>query len=143
MPSATQKAATRKPVIHISESDYDRIADLALKMERSAPELAQQVLSEIDRARVHPDAKLPGNVVKIGSEVEFLDEGSDTRRRVRLVLPFEADIAAGRISVMTSVGAGLIGLSEGQEINWPYPDGRPRVLRILAVVQSPEQPAGV
>lgn len=135
MPSATSKA--RKPVIHISESDYDVIADLALKMERSAPALAQQVLSEIDRARLHPDAKLPRDVVRIGSEVEFVDEGSDTRRRVRLVLPFEADIAAGRVSVMTSVGAGLIGLAEGQEISWPCPDGRPRVLRIVSVVQTP------
>jgi regulator of nucleoside diphosphate kinase len=125
--------ASRKPRIHIAESDYDRIANLALAMQRSAPELAEQVLGEIDRAHLHPDDKLPPGVVGLGSEVEFRDNIGGAARRIRLVMPREADIGAGRVSVMTSVGAGLIGMSEGQEISWPCPDGRPRILRILRV----------
>lgn len=50
-----------------------------------------------------------------------------------MALPAEADIEAGRISVVSSMGVGLIGLSEGQSIDWPYPDGRPRMLRISSV----------
>ena len=60
-------------------------------------------------------------------------------RSVQLVLPGEADIENGRISVLTPVGAGLIGLSPGQEIEWPDIEGRSRKLRILAVRQ-PERP---
>jgi regulator of nucleoside diphosphate kinase len=123
----------RKPAIHICETDYDRIANLALAMQKRSPELAEQLLGEIDRARLHPDAKLPAGVIRIGSEVEFHDDVGGTSRRISLVLPPAADIEAGRVSVMTSVGAGLIGMSEGQEINWPCPDGRPRILRILSV----------
>jgi len=126
-------SASRKPPIHIAESDYERIANLALAMRRSSPQLAEQLLDEIDRAHLHPDDKLPPGVVGLGSEVEFRDDIGGGTRRIRLVMPREADIAAGRVSVMTSVGAGLIGMSEGQEINWPCPDGRPRILRILAV----------
>ena len=44
-----------------------------------------------------------------------------------------ADIQANRVSVITPVGAGLIGMAAGQEIDWPCPDGRPRKLRILRV----------
>jgi regulator of nucleoside diphosphate kinase len=132
--SKTETArASRKPRIHICDSDYDRIANLALAMRRGAPEFAEQMLGEIDRARLHPDGELPAGVVRIGSEVEFRDESSGAARRIMLVLPPEADIEAGRVSVMTSVGAGLIGMSEGQEISWPCPDGRSRTLRILSV----------
>src|SRR3546814_1242385 len=55
----------------------------------------------------------------MGSSVTFIDEKSRAERTVRLVYPAEADIAAGRMSILTPVGAGLIGLSVGQSINWP------------------------
>ena len=126
-----------KPPIHLSETDYDVIADLALRMEQRTPELSKQILDEINRARIHGPGTLPANVVAIGSEVEFLDDSNGEKRRLRLVLPAEADIEAGRISVMTPVGAGLIGMSVGREISWPTPDGRPRVFRILEVNQQP------
>lgn len=126
-----------RPPIHLSESDYDIIADLALRMEQRAPELAEQILEEVNRAQIHKPGALPKDVVAIGSEVEFLDGSNGEKRRFRLVLPAEADIAAGKISVMTPVGAGLIGMSVGREISWPTPDGRPRILRILEVNQQP------
>ena len=131
------KGGGRKPPIHITDNDYDVIADLALRMEQRFPELSKAILDEIDRAHVHPAAKLPKDVVTLGSEVEFLDANTGTTRRVQLVLPPDADIEANRISVMTSVGAGLIGMSVGREISWPYPDGRPRILKILEVKQQP------
>ena len=131
----------RKPRIHIAESDYDRIANLALAMQRRSPELSEQVLGEIDRARLHPDDRLPPSVVRLGSEVEFADDVGGEARRIRLVMPPEADIEAGRVSVMTPIGAGLIGMSEGQQISWPRPDGRPRTLRILSVRRPEADPA--
>ena len=124
-----------KPPIQLSGADYDVIADLALSIERHSPELSKLLLDEIDRADIHDDGALPADVVALGSEVEFLDVEAGTTRKVQLVLPGDADIDAGRISILTSVGAGLIGLRTGQSIDWPSPSGRPRVLRILAVTR--------
>ena len=121
------------PEIHLSQSDYERVESLALSLERHSPALARTILEEIERAEVHADDDLPENVVSIGSEVEFVDESQGTSRRVTLVLPAEADIEAGKVSIMTSVGAGLIGLAEGQSIDWPCPDGRARRLKIKSV----------
>ncbi len=129
-----------KPPIHLSQQDYDVIADIALRMERAAPKVAAMILDEIDRAEIHAADALPPDVVAIGSEVEFLDESSGQKRRVRLVLPDQADIGEGRISVVTPVGAGLIGMSVGREIDWPYPDGRPRKIKILSVDQRADDP---
>ena len=122
-----------KPPIHLIDEDYDLIAGLALSIEKRSPELAKLLLDEIDRAEIHERGTLPPDVVAIGSEVEFLDVDSGATRRVKLVLPSEADIDAGRVSILTSVGAGLIGLRKGQSIDWPRPNGGPRVLRILNV----------
>lgn len=134
-----QKAAGshEPPQIHISEQDYDRIAGMALRIRQSAPGLSRLILEEIERAEVCPAEDLPANVVALGSEVEFVDDTNGTRRRVQLVLPAEADIEQGRISILTPVGAGLIGMSVGREISWPCPDGRARNLKILAVKQQP------
>jgi regulator of nucleoside diphosphate kinase len=41
------------------------------------------------------------------------------------------------ISVLTLVGAGLIGLSAGQSILWPKQDGRKRSLTVLRVSSRP------
>jgi regulator of nucleoside diphosphate kinase len=52
---------------------------------------------------------------------------------VQLVLPENADINTGRISVLTPVGAALIGLSPGQAMEWLGNDGKKRFLTVLAV----------
>ena len=137
MTQTRSTSGSRKPPIHISEADYDVIADLALQMEHRAPALAKQFLDEINRAKIHPAGKVPTDAVTIGSEVEFRDDSTGEKRRLKLVLPVDADFEAGRLSVMTPVGAGLIGMTVGREISWPTPDGRPRVLRILEVKQQP------
>ena len=135
MSATLSDPAYEKPEIHLSEADYDHIAALALRLESRNPELSALILDEIERARLWPIDRLPGDVVALGSEVEFFDDSNGTSRKVSLVLPHDADIEAGRVSVMTPVGAGLIGMAAGREIDWPCPDGRPRKLRIIRVRQ--------
>jgi len=55
---------------------------------------------------------------------------------VQLVYPADADIDAGKVSILTPVGAGLIGLRAGQAIAWPDRDGRARTLRVLGVARG-------
>ena len=75
---------------------------------------------------------MPADVVRIGSIIEFdVDDGR--RLKVQLVLPQDADINAGRISVLTPVGAALIGLSPGQAMQWLGNDGKKRLLTVRTV----------
>ena len=68
----------------------------------------------------------------MNSTVEFeTDKG--TRLVLQLVYPEKADIAAGRISILTPIGTALIGLSIGQTMTWVDRDGQSRQLRIVAV----------
>ena len=129
----TSARAQRRPSIRLRESDADRIADLAVGAEARLPQVAELLMQEIGRARIVPDDRLPADVVGMGSLVRFRDESTGAERTVRLVYPREADIAAGRISILTPIGAGLIGLKQGQSIRWEDRDGHPKVLQVIAV----------
>lgn len=132
---AKHRADTARPPVHLIDTECDKLSELALGIEHRRPELAAMLLAEIERAKVHRADKLPQGVVTMGAEVEFVDEGHGQRRTVRLVYPSESDVDAGRISILTPIGAGLIGLSEGQSILWPDRNGHERRLRIVKVTR--------
>lgn len=133
---APKARASARPSIIISESDLERLSALALQAEASSPTVAGLLLDELERAKVRPDHQVPSDVVGMHADVEFVDESRGERRTVRLVYPAEADISAGKISVLTPIGAGLIGLSAGQSILWPVKDGDRRVLKIERVTRA-------
>lgn len=133
MTQLTQKTY-RKPKIIVGEIDHVRLTGLATTALERVPEVAEELLAEMDRAKVVAPRKLPADVVRMGSFVTF-DSDSAQHRRVQLVYPGEADIEHGRISVLTPIGAALIGLAAGQSIAWTARDGKKHVLTVTAVEQ--------
>lgn len=130
---ATPKTAPRRPQIQMIDSEADSLTTLAISLEDQLPEVSELLLEEIERAKLHPAGKIPTDVVTMFSTVEFVDEANGTQRTVQLVYPKDADISAGKISIMTPIGAGLIGLREGQSISWPDRSGKKRQLTIHKV----------
>ena len=125
----------REPPIVIVKNDFERLRGFALATHLSP--VADYLANELERARVvlgMPDTP----VVCLGSRVRFKDSGSGTVRDVIVVMPPEADISVGRISVLTPVGAALLGLSEGQEITFTLPNGTERSLRVIEISGNPE-----
>jgi regulator of nucleoside diphosphate kinase len=123
----------RLPDIVVGGTDHARLTSLANAALDTVPDTAEELLSELERARVVADEAVPRDVVRMGSMVEFESEGD--RKRVTLVFPPDADIAAGKVSVLTPVGAALIGLAKGQSIAWTARDGSSHALTIRAVEQ--------
>ena len=119
-----------KPQIHISDADMQKLRNLAFAA-ISMPDIADDLLNELDRASVVRDEDTC-KYIGIGSTATFKTSYGD-ERTVQVVLPAEADISSGKISILTPVGVALIGLSEGQSINWEARDGRIGKLTILAV----------
>ncbi len=131
----THRKAQARPAIQIRETDAERISNLAIEAEDRLPQVAELLLAEINRATIVEDSRLPQNVVALQSTVKFVDEASGIERTLQLVYPQHADIAAGRISILSLVGAGLLGLKPGQSISWPDRAGKQRALRIMEVNQ--------
>jgi len=120
------------PAIIVSAAEQERLVSLAMAVIGRMPDIAEDLLGEMDRATVVAADSVPANVVRMGSTVRFrTDDGRE--RRVTLVYSGEADIAEGRISILTPVGTALIGLAEGQSIVWQTTDGRERELTVIEV----------
>ncbi len=117
------------------DSEADVLGDLALAAAERSPQATTMLLDEISRAKFYTRERIPPDVVVMGAIVEF-DDANGSTRLVTLVYPKNADISAGRVSILTPVGAGLIGLREGQTILWPDREGHERELTIVRVRQG-------
>jgi regulator of nucleoside diphosphate kinase len=122
-----------RPRIILSADDYERLSALVHAASKRMPDRAADLAEEIGRAHVLAKGRHPERVVCMNSEVEFRDDTTARVQTLRLVYPEVADIAEGKISVLTPVGTALIGLPEGQSIRWEGPRGEPRQLTVLAV----------
>jgi regulator of nucleoside diphosphate kinase len=127
---------TGKPDIVISAEDHRRVSNLLAVQRHRFPEAAFALQAELNRARIVSMA--PSEVVQMGSTVELRSDVTP-QRLLTLVFPQEADISAGRISILTPIGAALIGLSPGQSIDWEARDGSARELAVVRV----EPPMGI
>jgi regulator of nucleoside diphosphate kinase len=91
------------------------------------------------------DGRIASETVRMGSTLRFTsDLGEDMR--VTLVFPGQADIAEGKISILTPIGVALIGLSAGQSIDWTARDGsihRLKVKSVEAPIQLSAQSASI
>lgn len=123
--------ASREPPIVILKNDFEKLRGYAVAANLSP--VADYLANELERADVVDDPSRAERVVRLGSRVRFKDSANNITRNVTLVLPTEADIGAGRISVLTPVGAALLGLSVGHEITFTPPNGLERSLRVLKI----------
>lgn len=125
-------ASVRQPDITISIADYDRLFGLAEFAIKDTPDVGAFLMEELERATIaHQPPAEP--TVRMGSYIYYRDASSEDVRRVRLVYPEDSDARRGHISILTPVGAALIGLSAGQTIEWRDRYGHQKTLTVLAV----------
>ena len=121
------------PSIRIEEDEIYRLCALADSCMELFPRVAQFLSQEVERATMVADARDLQGVVRMGSKVTYRDDPTGTTRELALVYPHEADVALNRVSILTHVGAALIGLSAGQRIEFRTPGSGTRCITVLAV----------
>ena len=117
--------------LFLSEDDFIRV--MALQ-----PEPALR--AELERAIVVPADAVPAGVATLYSHVRYRDELADTTRQIQIVLPEDADVQRGKVSVLAPVGSALLGLEAGQAIDWTFPAGETRRLRVEEVLDERASP---
>lgn len=125
-----------RPDIIVTRRDLGRIDALLGAAGTRFGKVGAFLLEEITRARIARDHEIPPTLVTMGATVHFRDEDNGREGVVRLVYPYEAGSCHRSVSVLTSVGAALLGLSEGQSIEYETPDGRLKTLTVVKVVGS-------
>ncbi|MFI4949653.1 MAG: GreA/GreB family elongation factor [Caulobacterales bacterium] len=116
--------------MYVTEADLDRL--WALAENRQVPG-GRLLARELERAVVVSDEELPANFARLGSMVRYRDLLSGRSRTLRIVAPQDADLQAERLSVISPIGAALIGLRPGDVFALTTEDGRPHVLQVLSV----------
>lgn len=122
------------PEIIVTTQDFQRLQRLVSAASSSA---AERLDAELARAQLVAQTDIPADVVTMNSDVVYEDAKSGERRVVRLVYPKDAEADRGWVSVLAPIGSALLGLRQGQEIDWPTPSGKRR-LRVVAVPYQPE-----
>ena len=101
------------------------------------------IISELDYARIESllqvSAGIPANVVTMNSQVKFSVISSGATFTLKLVYPKDMDDSGDRISILAPVGSAMLGLKEGDEINWPDGNGGMLQVRIEAIEYQPER----
>lgn len=128
----TIPASLEKPAIRVARADWNRLRMLANAT--TANDIADELLGELDRAEVVDTSST--DFIGIGSFAIYRT-ATQEENAITLVMPADADIASGRVSVMTPIGVALLGLSEGQSIQWQTRDGRTETLTVLSIGKAP------
>ena len=86
----------------------------------------------MEHARVIDPGVLPKDRVSLLSRVEFTNLATNARMRFEIVSPHEMDLAAGKISLKSPIGAALMGKKVGEIAEAQVPSGTLR-LRIESI----------
>lgn len=118
--------------IYVTEMDKARLQCL-IEFEQG-PTIVE-LEHEIERAVVVDPRQVARDVVTMNSRVVLhLD---DEAKEVSLVYPQDADERSGKLSVLSDVGAAILGYQEGAAIDWMVSD-RTRHIQIEKVIYQPE-----
>lgn len=119
--------------IILTKSDFQRISTL---LAATISEIGESLEEELGRASLVEDDQLPDNVVSMNSTVRFEDMSDGHPSVVTLVYPHDAKIEENKISILSPIGAALIGLRVGQTIRWTLPSGKEKNLRVISVQRT-------
>jgi len=127
---------SKAAAIYLTELDLTRLENAATRAGNNSA-LAELVDDLIARANVVPGNKIPADVVTMNSVVRVVDDAG-TEQEWTLVYPDEANVTSAKLSVLSPMGAALLGARAGKSVKYTGPNGAERSLRIERVAFQPE-----
>ncbi len=129
----------RPSVRTLTELDHIRILNLVRRnLQADLIDSDASIESVIDDADLVPSREVPADVVTMYSQIVVADAQLGARRRLTLCYPQDAEPSAGFISVLSPIGASLLGLEVGQTAQWVTPDGRRASATVKEILFQPE-----
>lgn len=128
-----------KPPIFISTLDAERLEHLLASLPAKSFPGKEALEAELARADILDPHDIPPTLVTMNSTVRFKVASSSEEFRLTLVYPKDVDEKGGTISILAPVGSALLGLSQGDEIEWPGPGGKKIQVRIEEITWQPER----
>jgi regulator of nucleoside diphosphate kinase len=116
--------------------DHSRLARLIRDLD--ATDDRHGVANTLSGAELISTHDIPPDVVTMDSRVLVEDLGTGRRHVWTLCYPADADPARGLVSVLSAVGASLLGRRVGTVAHWREPNGDERSVEVIGLVFQPE-----
>jgi len=82
----------------------------------------QKLTEELKSAIVYNEEEMPKDVIRFNSLVTIEGKNGFTKQ-FELVIPSEGDFKNSKISILTPMGAAVIGYAKGDDIVWEFRNG--------------------
>ena len=119
----------KNPVI-ITEEDYQQLKGYINHDVGNDEEMT--LSAELKRAVIISKEAFPPHAIRLNSKVLVQDLDTDIGIEFTIVMPTHADMQKNKVSILTPMGAALIGFRKGEEVRWKVSAGFKR-FRILEV----------
>ena len=93
----------------------------------------RKLSKEMESARICDDSDMPDDVVRLNSVVTIVSQ-KGWHKKFQLVLPKESDVKKDKISLLTPMGAAVLGYAQGDLLTWEFPSGEQKL-----TIESVEQ----
>jgi regulator of nucleoside diphosphate kinase len=126
--------------IIINRLDYARIKKCIndAKQFKSITSIeADNLLKELDSAKIMEPESIPSNVVTMNSIAKITFLSNDKQVQFQIVYPDKANLKDNKISIFSPIATSLIGYKVNDEIEWIVPGGLTKI-RIDEIIYQPE-----
>jgi regulator of nucleoside diphosphate kinase len=126
--------SNKKNQVILGQEDFRMLKQFAENFPGSPNANEMSLFYELNRAIVVEDGELPADSIRLNSHVKVRELTSNQEMEFSIVMPALADFKHRKISVLTPMGAALIGLCKGETVEWKMPAGMKK-FEILDVTQ--------
>lgn len=98
---------------------------------------ADNLLKELDSAKIMEPESIPSNVVTMNSIAKITFLNNNKQVQFQIVYPDKANLKENKISIFSPIATSLIGYKVNDEIEWIVPGGLTKI-RIDEIIYQPE-----
>jgi len=94
----------------------------------------KKLQEELGSAQIFDEADMPKDVIRFNTKITIVSQNG-WHRTFKLVLPKDSDVKNDKVSILTPMGAAVMGYAESDSISWEFPSGE-QILTIEKVEQD-------
>src|SRR5690606_15770309 len=86
----------------------------------------KKLVGELESAQICDEADMPKDVIRFNTMITIASNNG-LRRKFKLVMPNDSDVRNDKISILTPMGAAVMGYAEGDSLVWEFPSGEQKL----------------
>jgi regulator of nucleoside diphosphate kinase len=82
----------------------------------------RKLVGELESALICDEADMPKDVIRFNATITITSK-KGWQRKFKLVMPYDSDVRKDKVSILTPMGAAVMGYAEGDSLVWEFPTG--------------------